>query len=117
MPPPIRYLECPTCSRKGLYHPGKRYSKDYSLAGCRFCKAVFSVEWNGEEINSLTSLKQKKGFPFGETHPFAKLNEEQVKEIRQLWFMDMTQKSIAGIYGVSQKTVSLIVSNKTWRGK
>ena len=48
----------------------------------------------------------------GEQHGLHKLNDEQVREIRQ---MKGTQKSIAKYFGISQVTVWSIKNNITWR--
>lgn len=42
----------------------------------------------------------------------AKFDEEQVKEIRELYAKGYTQKAIAEIYGTNQSTISYIVSEK-----
>lgn len=51
----------------------------------------------------------------GSLNPNAKLNELQVLEIRRIHSMgDVKQVRLAEFYGVSQRTISLIVRNEIW---
>lgn len=52
--------------------------------------------------------------PAGERHARSKLKEVQVLEIREMWANNTPQKDIADIYGVSYKTISAIVTRRTW---
>ena len=51
----------------------------------------------------------------GPGHHNAKLDEEKVREIRQLWADGQSQQSIAGEYGLSQANVSSIVRRAAWK--
>jgi hypothetical protein len=51
----------------------------------------------------------------GEKHPFAKLTEKDVSEIRDLLSQGIKQRTIAGLYNVSQQTISVIKNNKNWK--
>lgn len=48
----------------------------------------------------------------GESHPRAKLTEAQVDAIRR---SDRSQRALASMYGVSQKTISLIKRGLIWK--
>lgn len=51
----------------------------------------------------------------GENNPRAKLNDEQVKEIRRLCSPPhRKQRDVAAYYGINQSVVSAIVSRKSW---
>lgn len=50
----------------------------------------------------------------GELHPFAKLNEIKVREIRAGAKIGMTDTELAKIYGVTPATIYSAVKNKTW---
>jgi DNA-binding MarR family transcriptional regulator len=53
---------------------------------------------------------------FGETHPSAKLNNQQVKDIRHLWEVGHRNiRVIARNYGVSQSNIKKIVLGETWK--
>ena len=51
-----------------------------------------------------------------EKHYCAKLSEEQVKTIRNMWINGMKGAEIAKLYGVDQSNISRIVNNKAWKG-
>jgi len=51
----------------------------------------------------------------GETHPTAKLTEEQAVEARALYGAGVSQAEIAGRFGVSQPTIFGLVSGRTWK--
>lgn len=50
----------------------------------------------------------------GENHPSAKLNNEQVKQIRELYQQGFSTNVIARNFKVSKWNVEQIVNNKTW---
>jgi hypothetical protein len=51
----------------------------------------------------------------GERHPLAKLSDEQVLQIRNLWKMGHRNiRVIARNNGVSSSNIQKIVQNKTW---
>jgi hypothetical protein len=50
----------------------------------------------------------------GETHHWASLTREQVKEIRKIG-NSISQQKIANIFGVSQTCISKILNNKHWK--
>jgi hypothetical protein len=53
---------------------------------------------------------------FGETHPAAKLTNQQVKDIRNLWEIGHRNiRVIARNYGVSQSNIKKIVFGETWK--
>lgn len=51
----------------------------------------------------------------GEAVPSAKLTSEAVREIRRLYTLGFQQTDIAPNFGVSQCTVSRVVSGRAWR--
>lgn len=67
------------------------------------------------EINGKRKLFQC-GHP-GVEHPSHKLTEDQVLEIRKLYFTEgnLSLKKIAERYGVHESTVSAIINNRIWK--
>jgi len=66
-----------------------------------------NVVWKLKENNaSETSL--------GSKNTFAKLNEEKVIKIRELYKKGVTYKELGIIFGVHPKTISNIVLRKNW---
>jgi HNH endonuclease len=54
--------------------------------------------------------------PRGEQVKLAKVTAEQVKEIRRLYRDEQwKQNALAAVFGISHRTISLIVRYKTWR--
>lgn len=50
----------------------------------------------------------------GEWHPNAKLNEQDVAEIRRLSEEGVTRASLVARFGVSKSTIGSILRGKTW---
>jgi predicted DNA-binding protein (UPF0251 family) len=61
------------------------------------------------------SLPPRNPHVVGSVHPNAKLNEDQVLEIRDSYRKGMTQKILAQQYGVARQTISKIVNNKRFK--
>lgn len=62
----------------------------------------------------------KKRHRFGETHPIAKLTENDVRDIRARYVKDVKnrdkrQLKLAEEYGVNQTAISCIIRRKTWK--
>jgi hypothetical protein len=92
--------------------------------GCIQCGEQ-AVEWawqHGEDPNLITSYEPMcfkchdlyDGPQVGVKHSQARLTEEDVREIRNLW-PRFTQKDIAYIYGMSVTHVNSIINRKKWR--
>jgi DNA-binding NarL/FixJ family response regulator len=60
-------------------------------------------------------MANTKNTPRGETHPKAKLTNEQVLKIRELYDMGFSTNVIARNYKVSEWNVKEIVTKKTWK--
>ena len=58
--------------------------------------------------------KGRSYHPIGERNNSRKLSDRQVFEIRSLVAKGITQQKLADRYGVSQTTISEIVSRQTW---
>lgn len=61
------------------------------------------------------SLPPRNPHIVGSAHPGAKLNEEQVQEIRNQYRHGVTQKEIAIQYGVARQTISKVVNHKRFK--
>lgn len=59
--------------------------------------------------------KKRRSQPKGEAHANAKLTDTQAGAIRKSYANGMTQTQLAAIYGVSQRTISLIVRKETYK--
>ena len=59
--------------------------------------------------------KRRKSQPKGEQHVNAKLTAEQVAEIRRRYEMGALQVPLATEFGVSQRTISLVVRKETYK--
>jgi hypothetical protein len=64
--------------------------------------------------NADRDNKGRQGAPRGESSNFAKLNSEQVLEIRRMCDTGAKQRDIARIFGVHQGLISCIHLRKVW---
>jgi DNA-binding transcriptional regulator YiaG len=59
---------------------------------------------------------KNKRISHGVNRPFAKLDDQKVREIRQRYSEGKaTQSQLAAQYGVSRVAISLLLLNKTWK--
>lgn len=67
----------------------------------------------GTQLDNGNDAARKKRFPYGEKHFFAKLKNEDVREIRRRAAAGESQKDLAKEYGISD--VWHIVHRKKWK--
>jgi hypothetical protein len=67
------------------------------------------------ENNSDTVRHGRRNGPWGETHPFALLTEEQVKEIRRRHAEGEAFPSLGKAFGVHRNTIGLICRRIQWK--
>jgi hypothetical protein len=53
--------------------------------------------------------------PIGEKHHFAKLTVQMVRKARRLYAIRWFQREIAELFGCSSKTISKLLTGKSWR--
>jgi len=83
--------------------------------GC--CNAIFCLWLGTAKDNALDMVaKGRNGYRafIGEQHHSAKLNVQQVREIRCLAESGMDQSEIGRMFGVSQTTVTQIKCRRVW---
>lgn len=68
----------------------------------------------GTRKDNAQDMKSKFRSTYGEKNARALLTEEDVRRIRNCLKMEMTQKEIAKIFGISQIQVSRINTKKQW---
>lgn len=79
----------------------------YTYEGRKFMKIRMSKPKNKEKV----SLQSR-----GENNNFAKLTEEEVKEIKKLLKTgDYTQKQIGDMFNVRNTTINAINTGTTWK--
>jgi hypothetical protein len=61
------------------------------------------------------SLPPRNPHVVGSVHPGAKVNEDQVIEMRELYRKGWTQQALSVKYGVVRQTISKIVNNKRFK--
>lgn len=69
---------------------------------------------NDQENSDEKFLRNRQKFAYGESHPMAKLTEEDVREIRNLSAQGVSQREIGERFGINQSHVSDIVTRKKW---
>jgi hypothetical protein len=72
---------------------------------------LYNLEW-GTHTNNMRDKQGHGTETQGEDHHWAKLTEEQVREIRAA---NATERSLAQQYGVSQVAIHYIRARKTWK--
>ena len=75
---------------------------------------------NQDNVNDMmkkgrNSVPPRNPHVVGSFHPGAKLNEQQVIEIRALYLQGWKQQSLADTYGVVRQTISKVVNNKRFK--
>ena len=61
------------------------------------------------------ATKNRRNYSYGENNGSAKLSGEDILRIRELLLIGISTKEIGNMYGVSQQSISLINTNKTWK--
>jgi hypothetical protein len=69
----------------------------------------------GSNKDNIKDMVSKKRHSFGSSHGCAKLNEQQVLQIRRLVSDGKTLSEVAKIYGVSQRTIHRIKHGLNWK--
>lgn len=69
----------------------------------------------GTQTDNNADMYRKGRVSYGERSGRAKLTDRVVAQIRRMWCLGMTQKDIAGIFGVDSTTIWSVVHRKTWR--
>lgn len=70
--------------------------------------------WVGTHTENLSDRDGKRRQAFGERNGRSKLTEADVRAIRELRSIGMTQQAIASRFGVAQYTISMILNRKIW---
>lgn len=76
---------------------------------------VNNLEWVTKSENFKHAFKLGLRNHKGENHPYSKLTEEQVKEIRYNYrFFAYTLKELAQIYGITKQHCGSIINRNSW---
>lgn len=74
------------------------------------------LRWGSRSENMRDrSARGRANTPRGAAHGGAKLNAEQVRDIRALWLGGASAPKLAAHYGVSGGAILAIVNRRTWR--
>jgi hypothetical protein len=88
---------------------------------CHSCDVPICVNpdhlWLGTALQNNQDMhaKGRNADPLAAVPKHAKLTEDQILEIRQLWKGDLTGEKIADLFKISKASVSRIVNGKAWR--
>ena len=86
--------------------------------GCHKCDTPQCVNpehlyWGTPTTNNRDTVKRKRG-KFGETHPNAKLTEEDVRVVRCYHSVGVRARHLSRIFGVWDNAIRQILSRRTW---
>ncbi|MGI9345548.1 MAG: HNH endonuclease [Gammaproteobacteria bacterium] len=69
----------------------------------------------GTHEQNMGFAAAQRRMPYGENHYSTKLTEDDVKNIRKKVRQGQSQEGVARLYGITQSSVSHIVSGKAWK--
>lgn len=73
----------------------------------------------GTQLDNMIDMKLKNrangGGPLGDKNGQSKLDNDKVRQIRELKILGITNKEIARRFNISIRNVGMIVNNKTWK--
>ena len=95
---------------KGPCPPGKESCHG---DGVRTNDYIKNLRW-GSRLENVADKVIHGTNPMGESHPIAKLSEDQVRQIRSLYSNGYLQREIAAMFGIGQTAVGRIVNRKSW---
>lgn len=75
---------------------------------------ISNLRWDDARGNAIDAIKHGT-LPMGSKRSGAKLNEDAVRDIRDLVKQGVTQRELARRYGVSEIVISFAVNRKTWK--
>ncbi len=81
--------------------------------GDKFNNNYWNLEWNTSLENVTHAIKNRLRKMTGEEHPRAILNNKDIVDIRENK-LNLTQKELGLIYGVTHYTINKIVVRKQW---
>lgn len=136
----IEKIMCPQKRKDGYFHVGLYCNKKKSLIllhriiGIAFIpnpnnypvvkhkddnrsnNVLSNLEWGTQQSNIQDMFDKGRKNHRGTNNPRSKLTEDQVLEIRNLYSTgNFMQKELGIKYGVSQKLISCIITNKNWK--
>lgn len=82
--------------------------------GIKTDNRVENLEWCTNQENQNHAVENDLKCT-GTNHPSAKLNPEEVKNIRNLSEEGLSQRKIAKIYGVTHSTIGQLLRGKNWK--
>ena len=114
--------ECPIChipdftSRKGQYLRSGPGHFRFRCAGCQTTFTRFIPQEIGKsgDINQPPTRKAYPRTNQGESHPQAKLKEQEVRDLLVLKDSGSTIEELAERYGVAKATIGSVLNGTTW---
>ena len=76
-----------------------------------------NLRWDTDKANALDRIRhgnQRGTFGKGSKHPVAKLTEEKVLQIRELFARGCSAKKLCGLFDVHYQTIRRVVRRKIW---
>lgn len=89
-------------------------AKHFGIHGSRISRISRRQEWAHVEGNDVTKAMVGVDNRVGSKNRFAKLTEDDIREIRRLKRAGATQRQLGVLYGINQATICRIAKKETW---
>jgi hypothetical protein len=71
--------------------------------------------WLGTRTDNAADREQKRRGTYEEDHPMARLNRQQVWDIRKFRALGVSTHALADVYGITRAYVSAVVRRESWK--
>ena len=102
----VAFIGQPTDGMEGCHNDGNLENN-----------SLDNLRWDTHQANTLDAIRHGALVPLkGEQHGNAKLTEDKVKLIRQLYLSEKhTHRQLRKMFSISRSTISLILKGKAWQ--
>jgi len=111
IPAPRKPVSESTRKKLSVSNKGRKHSKEVKE---KISKSGILAHKNPNRKPHIISERGKLGMCRGESKPGSKLTNDNVKAIRKQYGGEFSTTKLAKIYGVSSRTVTMVIKNRLW---